>query len=253
LQNIPARTTEGLAIRACFKPEKRGWKFVGADYSQIELRLLAHFSNDPELVRAFKHGEDIHTYTATLLFNVAKADVTPEMRARAKTVNFGVLYGQGPYALSAQLGISMHEASTFIKTYFERYPAVADYFEQCKEKVRVSGVATTLTGRRRPIPEIKNKNPAIRAAAERLAVNTPLQGTAADLIKMAMIQIEQTVREKKLRGSMILQIHDELIFEVPDEETDIFTKFVKEKMEGVIALNVPLETHIAVGKNWAEC
>jgi len=253
LQNIPVRTTEGLAIRACFKPEKRGWKFVGADYSQIELRLLAHFSNDPELVRAFKHGEDIHTHTATLLFGVAKADVTPEMRSRAKTVNFGVLYGQGPYALSAQLGISMHEASTFIKTYFERYPAVADYFEQCKEKVRVSGVATTLTGRRRPIPEIHNKNPAIRAAAERLAVNTPLQGTAADLIKMAMIQIEEEVQKKRLRGSMILQIHDELIFEVPDEETDIFTKFVKEKMEGVIALNVPLETHIAVGKNWAEC
>ncbi len=253
LQNIPVRTTEGLAIRACFKPEKRGWRFVGADYSQIELRLLAHFSKDPELLRAFKHGEDIHTHTATLLFGVAKQDVTPEMRSRAKTVNFGVLYGQGPFALSAQLGISMHEASSFIKMYFEQYPAVADYFERCKEQVRVSGAAVTLTGRRRPIPEIHNKNPAIRAGAERLAVNTPLQGTAADLIKMAMIEIDREIRKQQLKGSMILQIHDELIFEVPEEETATFQTLVKEKMEGVLSLNVPIETHISVGKNWAEC
>ncbi|HEY4255199.1 MAG TPA: DNA polymerase I, partial [Chlamydiales bacterium] len=253
LQNIPIRTSEGLAIRACFKPENPSWNFVGADYSQIELRLLAHFSQDPELLKAFRNGDDIHTHTATLLFNVPKSEVTPEMRGRAKTVNFGVLYGQGSFALSTQLGISMHEASQFIKTYFERYPRVSAYFEQCKEEVRKTGCSKTLTGRRRPIPEIANKNPAIRAAAERLAVNTPLQGTAADLIKMAMIHIDREIKTKKLKGSMILQIHDELIFEVPEEETAIFKQLVKEKMETVFPLQVPIEVHIAVGKNWAEC
>jgi DNA polymerase-1 len=253
LQNIPVRTTEGLAIRACFKPENPTWQFVGADYSQIELRLLAHFSQDPELLRAFRNGEDIHTHTATLLFNVPKAEVTPEMRNRSKTVNFGVLYGQGPFALSTQLGISMQEAAQFIKTYFERYPRVSQFFEQCKEEVRKTGSSKTLTGRRRPIPEMTNKNPSIRSAAERLAVNTPLQGTAADLIKMAMIQIDQAIDQKKLKGSMILQIHDELIFEVPPEETAIFKHLVKEKMENVFSLEVPIEVHISVGKNWAEC
>jgi DNA polymerase-1 len=249
LQNIPLHS----AIRSCFKPS-RGCSFLGADYSQIELRLLAHFSEDAELTRAFKMGRDVHLHTASLIFGVPENQVTPEMRQAAKTVNFGIVYGQGAFGLSKQLGIGIHEASDFIKKYFERYPGVADYLEKCKEEVRKTGLSRTLTGRLRPIPEMKNKNPSIRAAAERLAVNTPLQGTAADLIKMAMIEIDRSIKEKNLKGKMILQIHDELIFEIPDEEVPLFEKLVKEKMEQVLTLkNVPIEVHIAVGKNWAEC
>ena len=253
LQNIPVRSKEGIAIRSCFKPEKRGWSYVGGDYSQIELRLLAHFSEDPELLRAFKSGEDIHAYTASLIFNLPITMITPEMRNQAKTVNFGIVYGQGPFGLSQQLHISMREASDFIKTYFERYPRVNEFLDRCKADAKRRGYAQTLAGRQRPIPELTNQNPSIRAAAERLAVNTPLQGTAADLIKIAMIEIDKEIQEKKLNGKMILQIHDELIFEVPDEEAPQFEKLVKNKMERVLKLNVPIEVHIAVGKNWAEC
>jgi len=253
LQNIPVRSQEGLAIRACFKPQKPGWLFLGADYSQIELRLLAHFSEDPELLKAFRNGEDIHTHTAALVFGVSRDEVTSDMRNKAKTVNFGILYGQGPFGLSRQIGVSMKEASAFIKTYFERYPAVSTYLEQCKEFTRKTGLSKTLTGRSRPIPEIQNKNPAIRAGAERLAINTPLQGTAADLIKLAMIEIDRSIQEQKLQGKMILQIHDELIFEIPEEEVPIFEAMVKEKMEGVLPLKVPIEVHLSIGKNWAEC
>jgi len=249
LQNIPLHS----AIRSCFKPEKRGWSFLGADYSQIELRLLAHFSEDKELTHAFKTGRDIHIHTASLVFGVPEKEVTPVMRSAAKTVNFGIVYGQTPFGLSKQLGISMREASDFIKTYFQRYPGVLDYLEFCKTHTRKTGVSKTLTGRQRPIPEIHNQNPSIRAAAERLAINTPLQGTAADLIKIAMIEIDRAIRERDLKGKMILQIHDELIFEIPDEEIAVFEKIVKEKMERVLKLNVPIEVHIAVGKNWAKC
>lgn len=253
LQNIPVRSREGIAIRSCFRPQKKGWSFVGADYSQIELRLLAHFSEDEELLRAFNEGEDVHAYTASLVFNLPITMVTPEMRNQAKTVNFGILYGQGPYGLAKQLGISMQEAAAFIKTYFERYPKISHYLEACKEEARRTGLATTLTGRQRPIPEIGNQNPQIRAAAERLAINTPLQGTAADLIKKAMITIDREMAAKGWKGQMILQIHDELIFEVPDEEAPLISKFVKKAMESVFPLLVPIEVHIAIGKNWAEC
>ena len=253
LQNIPVKSAEGLAIRGCFRPEKSHWSYVGADYSQIELRLLAHFSKDKELVHAFKSGEDIHTFTASRIFNIPEEMVTPDMRNQAKTVNFGIIYGQGPFGLSRQLGISMREASDFIQTYFERYPKVLEYLEECKEKVRKKGYSETLTGRRRPIPEIHSKNPMLRAAAERLAVNTPLQGTAADLIKMAMIEIDREIQHKKLQGKMILQIHDELIFEVPDTEIKAFQALVKDKMENVLKLSVPILVHPSVGKNWAEC
>ncbi len=253
LQNIPIRSKEGIAIRACFKPQKKGWSFIGADYSQIELRILAHFSEDEELVRAFQGGRDIHTHTASLVFGVPEKEVTAEMRDAAKAVNFGIVYGQGPFGLSQQLHISQREASEFIKKYFERYPRVSDYLEWCKEQARKTGVAKTLTGRQRPIPEITNKNPMIRAAAERLAVNTPLQGTAADLIKMAMIEIDKDILEKNLEGQMILQIHDELIFEVPEDELVSFEKIVKKRMEQVLQLNIPIEVHISIGKNWGEC
>ncbi len=253
LQNIPVRSPEGNAIRSCFKPAQKGWSFLAGDYSQIELRLLAHFSEDPELVHAFKTGVDIHVHTASLVCGVAPAEVTPEMRQMAKTVNFGIIYGQGPFSLSKQLRISHKEASNFIKTYFERYPRVLDYLEFCKESARKTGLSRTLTGRLRPIPELSNKNPSVRAAAERLAVNTPLQGTAADLIKLAMIEIDGAIREKKLEGKMLLQIHDELVFEIPDGEEEAFQRLVKNKMEHVLKLNVPIEVKIAVGKNWGEC
>jgi len=253
LQNIPVRSEEGLAIRSCFRPEKEGWLFLGADYSQIELRLLAHFSEDPTLLQAFRSGQDIHTQTASLIFGVPLAAVTPAMRFSAKTVNFGILYGQGPYGLSKQLHISVPEATSFIETYFARYPKVHAYLEHCKAEVGRTGMSHTITGRQRPIPEIHNKNPSIRAAAERLAVNTPLQGSQADLIKIAMIEIDQAIEGQKLAGKMILQIHDELIFEIPAGEAPLFETFVKEKMEQVFQLKVPLEVHIALGKNWAEC
>jgi DNA polymerase-1 len=238
-----------MMIRSCFEPQKKGWSYLSADYSQIELRLLAHFCKDPNLLKAFKDHEDVHTYTASLLFDVQKSQVTPEMRSQAKAVNFGILYGQGPYGLSQQTSLSMSEASQFIKTYFERYPAVSTFIEEANQ----TGVATTLTGRTRPLPDLTNKNPTIRAAAERLAVNTPLQGTAADLIKLAMIAIDKELTTHGCKGAMILQIHDELIFEVPDSEIPFFQKLVKEKMERVFTLNVPLEVSISVGKNWAEC
>ncbi|HSX26312.1 MAG TPA: DNA polymerase I [Chlamydiales bacterium] len=253
LQNIPIRTPEGMAIRTCFKPQKKGWSFLGADYSQIELRVLAHFCEDPELVRAFQTGRDIHAHTASLVFGIPEKEITGEMRAVAKAVNFGIVYGQSSFGLSKQLHIPVRDAAQFIKTYFERYPRVLDYLEYCREQARKTGMATTLTGRQRPIPEINNKNPMIRGGAERLATNTPLQGTAADLIKMAMIQIDKEIVERKFEGQMILQIHDELIFEIPDDEIRPFELLVKEKMEQVLKLNVPIEVHIAVGKNWAEC
>jgi DNA polymerase-1 len=253
LQNIPVRTPQGLAIRACFEPERPGWSYIGADYSQIELRLLAHFSEDPELLKAFKTGGDIHVHTASLIFDVPPEEVTPQMRSSAKTVNFGIVYGQGPFGLSQQLGISVADASEFIKKYFERYPKISAYLESCKQEARKKGYATTLTGRQRPIPEITNQNHNLRAAAERLAINTPLQGTAADLIKMAMIAIDREIVHQKLEGAMILQIHDELIFEVPDGEIPLFEALVREKMEHVTLLNVPIEVHLSIGKNWAEC
>lgn len=248
LQNIPVHS----AIRACFKP-KEGYSFLGADYSQIELRLLAYFSKDPELTRAFLSGRDVHVHTASLIYGVSENGVSSEMRKAAKTVNFGIVYGQTAFGLSKQLGIPQKEAAHFIQTYFQRYPGVQRYLEECKERVRKTGYSTTLIGRQRPIPEINNKNPSIRFAAERLAINTPLQGTAADLIKMAMIEIDRAIREEGLQGQMILQIHDELIFEIPDREIPIFEKLVKDKMENVLKLSVPIEVHMAVGKSWAEC
>ncbi|MBF8263985.1 MAG: polA [Parachlamydiales bacterium] len=253
LQNIPVRGVQGRRIRECFMPQKSGWSYVGADYSQIELRLLAHFSEDPQLIKAFQNGEDIHAYTASLICGVPLDQVTPEMRSQAKAVNFGILYGQGPYGLSRQTGLSFGQASAFIKTYFERYPLVAEYIQSMKDLARKTGMAKTLTGRQRPIPDIDNKNPAVRAAAERLAVNTPLQGTAADLIKLAMIHIDRSIDDMHLEGAMILQIHDELIFEVPDHEIPAFESMVKEKMENVIQLNIPIEVTVSVGKNWGEC
>lgn len=253
LQNIPIRSEEGRKIREGFRPQKEEWVYLSADYSQIELRLLAHLSKDPELIRAFQNEEDIHAYTASLIFQTPIDEVTKEMRSQAKTVNFGILYGQTPYGLSQELGITQKEASLFIETYFQRYPKVKGYLEKYKEEAKTKKMVSTLFGRQRPIPEIDSKNPHIRAAAERLAINTPLQGTAADIIKMAMIHIQNEIESSNLKGFMILQIHDELLFEIPNVEKEIFTELVKKGMEKIIALEVPLTVDISIGKNWAEC
>lgn len=253
LQNIPVRTPLGKKLREAFKPQKEHWSFLSADYSQIELRLLAHLSNDPVLSRAFRENEDIHAYTASLVFDVPLHEVTPQMRAQAKTVNFGILYGQTPFGLSQQLGISFQEASSFIDTYFMRYKNVKDFFEFCKESVRKTGKAVTLTGRHRPIPEIESKNPILRAQAERLAINTPLQGTQADLIKLAMIRIDADLQAHPEWGMMLLQIHDALLFEVPDTQLSTLSACVKSGMEKVMDLSVPLIVDISIGKNWGAC
>jgi DNA polymerase-1 len=252
LQNIPIRSPIGKKIRTAFKPQENHWSFLSADYSQIELRLLAHLSEDPTLLKAFNEGEDVHAYTASLVFDVPLNDVTEEMRQRAKAVNFGILYGQQAFGLSQGLKIDYREAAAFIDKYFERYKRVKEFLEFCKEGVRKTGRAVTMTGRHRPIPEINSKNPILRAASERLAINTPLQGTAADLIKIAMIQIDSFLKHRNL-GYMLLQIHDELLFESPDADVQELSTQVKTMMEGVMKLKVPLEVHISIGKNWGEC
>jgi DNA polymerase-1 len=253
LQNIPVRSELGKEIRAAFRPEKKGWSYLAADYSQIELRLLAHLSEDPKLIDAFFHNEDIHKRTAADVMGIPLDEVTSEMRRQAKAVNFGILYGQSDFGLARELGIPRAQAAAFIQSYFERYPEVKRYIERCKEEARQTGRSKTLTGRERLIPEIHSKNGMIRQAAERLAVNTPLQGTSADLIKLAMIAIQKKLKERKTLGYMVLQIHDELIFEIPDEEIPFFQEIVPKYMQSVFDLKVPLIVDVQVGKNWKEC
>lgn len=253
LQNIPVRSEVGIKIREAFKPQKKGWSYLSADYSQIELRLLAHLSEDPMLLQAFRDNEDIHTFTASLIFNVPFDKVTKIQRYQAKAVNFGLMYGQQAYGLSQELGINPKTAALFIEMYFERYSKVKKFFEECKQKARETGKAVTLYGRERLIPEIRSQNATIRMMAERLAVNTPIQGTQADLIKMAMLEVDRKLEKKKLKGYLILQIHDELILEVPDEELEEASDLVHKAMSGVMPLKVPLIVDITIGKNWKEC
>lgn len=253
LQNIPIRSEEGRKIRAAFKPEKPDWSLLAADYSQIELRLLAHFSGDPTLIDAFNQGADIHTHTAANIFNVPLAEVTKQQRYSAKAVNFGIIYGQQAFGLAQEIDVDVKEAAIFIDAYFRRYPRVKEYLESCKEMARRTGKSVTYTGRERLIPEINSRNGHLRMLAERLAVNTPLQGTAADLIKLAMLQIDQKMDQMHYKGYMLLQIHDELIFEIPNTEIEQMTSLVREIMQGVLSLKVPLVVDIIVGKNWAEC
>lgn len=249
LQNIPIRSEVGKKIREAFRPEKNNWSFLAGDYSQIELRLLAHFSQDPNLCKAFHNKEDVHAYTASLVFHIPLAEVTSAQRRQAKAVNFGIIYGQQAFGLSKELGISMEEAKTFIEAYFKQYPKVQEYLEASKEQARKTHKAVTVCGREREIPEITSKNPQLRNQAERLAINTPLQGSAADLIKLAMIRIDRMLAEEK----MVLQVHDELIFEVPDTHLESFSPRVKEVMEGAMKLGVPLVVDISIGKNWKIC
>lgn len=251
LQNIPVRTELGREIRAAFVPEP-GWTLVVADYSQIELRLLAHYSGDPVLVGAFLHNEDIHTRTASEVFGVSPLMVTPEMRRNAKAVNFGIVYGQTSFGLAQQLGVPREVADQYIRGYFERYQGVKRWIDETVEQVRKAGYTLTLHGRRRPIPDIESRNPNARAFAERTAVNTPLQGTAADLIKLAMIAVDRDLRERRLRARMLLQVHDELVLEAPPEEVEDVARLVKRRLEGAARLKVPLLAEVGTGPNWRD-
>jgi DNA polymerase-1 len=251
LQNIPMRTELGREIRAAFVP-RPGWKFIVADYSQIELRLLAHMSGDKVLVEAFRNGEDIHTRTAAEVFGVPPLMVTPEHRRGAKAVNFGIVYGQTAFGLAKSLGIDRREADTYIKAYFERYAGVRKWIDRTIADVRRSGVSVNLYNRRRPIPDMNNRNPNARGFAERTAVNTPLQGTAADMIKVAMIRIETNLKARGAETRMLLQVHDELVFEAPPGEVEEIRVMVKAEMEGVRKLEVPLVVDVGVGTNWRD-
>jgi DNA polymerase-1 len=249
LQNIPIRTALGREIRAAFVP-RPGWKLIVADYSQIELRLLAHMSHDRVLVEAFRNGEDIHTRTAAEVFGVPPLMITPDQRRNAKAVNFGIVYGQTAFGLAQSLGIDRKEADLYIRAYFERYSGVRKFLDATIAEVRRTGNAFTLHGRRRPIPDMNSRNPNARNFAERTAVNTPLQGTAADLIKLAMIKIDETLRG--MQAEMLLQVHDELVFEAPPEEVDRVRTLVKAEMENVHKLDVPLLVDVGVGDNWRD-
>ena len=251
LQNIPIRTELGRRIRAGFVAEK-GNLFVGADYSQVELRLLAHLSGDAELIRRFRQGEDIHTATAAAVFGVDPSAVTPELRRRAKVINFGILYGMSPFGLSRELGIGGKEAKTYIDHYFDRYPGVKEYIDGLKVTARKDGYVLTIMGRRRPLKDIDSRNKALREAAERMAINTPIQGSAADLIKMAMIRVDREFIEAGMEARLILQVHDELIVEAPEREAAGCERILTEAMEGVATLSVPLTVSVSRGKNWGE-
>jgi DNA polymerase-1 len=225
---------------------------LSADYSQIELRVLAHFSGDKQLIKAFNDGLDIHSFTASLVFGVEEKEVTKDMRNMAKTVNFGIVYGMSPYGLSQGLGIEVDKAKEFIDAYFERYPDVRQFMEGLLEEAREKGYVTTILGRRRYVPEVNSQDMRMRQFAERTAINTPIQGSAADIIKVAMISIQEKIAKEELFSRMILQVHDELVFDVPKDELKDLYNIVKDRMENVIKLKVPVEAHIEVGKNWLE-
>ncbi|MEW6746829.1 MAG: DNA polymerase I [Planctomycetota bacterium] len=252
LQNIPVRTELGRQIRRAFVPGDPQGVLLSADYSQIELRLLAHLSGDSRLIEAFHRGEDIHRSTAGLIFSVTADKVTPEMRARAKTINFGVIYGMGPQRLSHELGITFAEAQQFITGYFEVFSGVKDYLEGTVARARSNGYVTTLLGRRRRIEEIDSSDPRVRANMRNIAVNTPVQGTAADMIKIAMIRTHRRLAETRLESRMIIQVHDELVFDVVPGETERVRQIVKECMEGALELDVPVVVGLGEGKNWLE-
>ena len=251
LQNIPIRTPRGEAIRRAFVAAP-GCVLVTADYSQIELRLLAHLSGDPAFLQAFEQGGDIHRQTAAIIFGVAQDQVTPEMRARAKTINFGTIYGQGPFALSRQLGISQDQAKEFIAQYFTRFAGVRAWLDRTVATAREKGYVETIFGRRRYVPELRDRNFNIRAFGERTATNSPLQGSAADLIKIAMIRIAHGFREQHLAARMLLQVHDELVIEVPQAEQGSAGELVKRHMETAAELRVPLVVSVGVGSNWVD-
>ena len=251
LQNIPVRTEEGREIREAFLP-REGWILLDADYSQIELRLMAHFSGDPALLEAFRNGEDIHTRTASEIFDVPKEWVTPELRSRAKAVNFGLIYGISGFGLSRNTGVSRREAAEFIEKYFRKYPGVKRFMDEFAAEGVKNGYARTLMGRRRYLPELQSPKAPVREFGKRAAMNTPVQGTAADIIKLAMVRVDRALREAGMQSRLILQVHDELLLECPPEEEEQAAGLLREAMEGAMELRVPLVAEVHRGKNWAE-
>jgi DNA polymerase-1 len=251
LQNIPIRSPEGRRIREAFIPEE-GTRILSADYSQVELRILAHLSGDSYLVETFQQDQDVHAATAAEIFHVSPDQVNPEMRRLAKVINFGIIYGMSAFGLAKELGIQPSVAQAYIANYFQKYHGVRDYIDASLEAAREKGYVTTLMNRRRYLPDIKNANRNVRQFAERIAINAPIQGTAADLIKVAMIRIHRRLIQEKRKTKLILQIHDELVFEVPEAEMEAVQGMVKEEMEGVMKLVIPLKVEMGVGKNWAE-
>ena len=252
LQNIPIRTEIGRQIRRAFIPGKPGWKILDADYSQIELRIMAHLSKDENLIKAFQNGEDVHRATAANVFGVPPEAVTPELRRRAKEINFGIMYGMGVYGLAQRLEITPEEAQTIIQEYFVKYPGVNDFIIRTLNEARQKGYVTTLLNRRRYLPEILSENRRVREFAERTAINTPIQGTAADMIKVAMIRIDRRLQEEKLQSKMIMQVHDELVFEAPEEELETLRALVAYEMANALKLDVPIKVDIGIGNNWLE-
>ncbi|MDQ0191134.1 DNA polymerase I [Alicyclobacillus cycloheptanicus] len=252
LQNIPIRMEEGRKLRKAFEATYDDWVIVSADYSQIELRILAHLSGDEALIDAFRQGMDVHTRTAADVFEVDPGEVTSLMRRQAKAVNFGIVYGISDYGLSQNLNIPRAQAAAFIQNYFEKFPGVRSYMTEIVETARKQGYVTTLLNRRRYLPDLHSKNFNLRSFAERTAMNTPIQGTAADIIKLAMVRIDQALRASELKGRMLLQVHDELIFECPEAEVDELVELVRDNMENALTLNVPLQVDIHHGKTWYE-
>ncbi len=252
LQNIPIRTEIGRQIRRAFVPGQKDHVLLTADYSQIELRLAAHFSGDENLCRAFAEDQDIHRFVAAQVAGIEPKDVTKEQRSRAKAVNFGILYGQGAFGLSRQTGMSVGEARTFIDMYFMRYHGVRAFIDRCIEQAKSQGYVETILGRRRAIPDINARTRPARSAAERLAVNTVIQGSAADLIKRAMISIHRRIRDEARPSRMLIQVHDELVFEVPKDAVDVEVDMVRHEMESAMTLNVPVKVNVAYGENWLE-
>jgi DNA polymerase-1 len=250
LQNIPVRAELGRKIRGAFVP-RPGWHFVAADYSQVELRIVAHLSGDERLIESFAAGEDVHRRTAAEVLGAPIDSVTPAQRERAKAVNFGIVYGQTPYGLAQQLGISPEEAAEFIDRYFERYRGVQNYIASTLSEARQSGVTRTLFGRLRQHPEINSSNGMRRSMAERTAINSPIQGTAADIIKLAMIRIDDELRRRGLKTRMTLQVHDELIFEAPEDEPHV-AEIVRDIMQNVVEFKVPLTVDVKEGQTWEE-
>ncbi|MBT8341679.1 MAG: DNA polymerase I, partial [Desulfatitalea sp.] len=251
LQNIPIRTEEGREIRKAFVP-RPGWHLLSADYSQIELRILAHYADDPILIQSFEQDEDIHARTAGEVFGVPLAQVSGELRRQAKAINFGIMYGMSAYGLSRELGISPKMAQTYIDQYLDRYSGIKAYMDRTIAEAREHQRISTLLGRLRLLPDINSKNPNVRQFAERMAINTPIQGTAADLIKLAMIRVHALIGEKRLNTAMLLSVHDEIVFEVPPDELETVRQLVPEVMEGIWRLKVPLKVNVAWGDNWAQ-
>ena len=251
LQNIPIRTEVGRSLRKAFVPRDKSFVILSADYSQIELRIMAHYANDSNMINAFKRKHDIHTDTAMRVFNLSsKNEVTPGMRRKAKEVNFGIIYGIGAFGLANRLELKNSEAKDIIDRYFSTYPNVREYMENTKKFAHEHGYVETLLGRRRYLSQINNANAAARAEDERAAINMPIQGTAADMIKIAMVNIYNEFAKKKLKSKMLLQVHDELVFEVKKEELETVRKIVADKMENAMKLNVPIVVETGVGENW---